>query len=70
MDYDLFEHFADGSLVWRETVAGHAAAIRKLRELAEKTRNEVRAMHIPTSTLIAAMNGPESWGPGPADHAS
>ena len=59
-DYGIFEHFADGSLIWRETVSGHEDAIRRLRELAEKTINEVRAMHIPTNTLIAAMNGPKS----------
>jgi hypothetical protein len=56
-DYDLFKHFPDGSLIWRETVSGHEAAIRRLRELAEKTKNEVRAMHVPTNTLIAAMSG-------------
>jgi hypothetical protein len=56
-DYDLFEHFPDGSLVWHETVSGHEDAIRRLRELAEKTRNEVRAMHVLTNTLIASMNG-------------
>jgi hypothetical protein len=60
-DYGIFEHFADGSLIWRETVSGHEDAIRRLRELAEKTINEVRAMHIPEPTycLIAARNGPK-----------
>jgi hypothetical protein len=56
-DYDLFEHFPDGTLLWRETVSGHEDAIRKLRELAAKTKNEVRVMHIPTNTIIAIMNG-------------
>jgi len=58
-DYDLFEHFPDGSLMRRETVSGHEDAIRRLRELAEKTRNEGRAMHGLTNTLIASMNGPK-----------
>jgi hypothetical protein len=57
--YDLFEHFAGGSPIWRETVSGPEDAIRRLRELAERTINEVRRMYIPTNTLIAAMNGPK-----------
>ncbi len=58
-DYDLFEHFPDGTLLWRETVSGHEAAIRKLLEIAAKTKNEVRVMHILTNTLIAVMNQTE-----------
>jgi hypothetical protein len=56
-EYDLFEHFPDGSLMCRETVSGHENAIGKLRELAARTKNEVRVMHLPTETLIASMNG-------------
>jgi hypothetical protein len=32
-EYDLFEVFADGSLIWRDSVTGHENAIRRLREL-------------------------------------
>ena len=46
----------DGTLLWRETVSGHEDAIRKLRELAENTKYEIRVMHISTNTLIAVMN--------------
>jgi hypothetical protein len=56
--YDLFEMFPDGSALWRGTVVGHEDAIRKLRELAAGTANEVQLMHLPTKTLIAAMNAP------------
>jgi hypothetical protein len=59
-DYDLFEVFPDGSLVWRDSVTGHEKAIRRLRELAELTDNEFRVIHVPTNTLIASMNGPKS----------
>ena len=59
-EYDIFEVVEDGSLVWRETGHGHAESIRKLSALAEKTSNEVRMMHLPTKTLIAAMNTPKS----------
>lgn len=54
-EYDLFEVFPDGSLVWRDSVTGHEKAIRRLRELAAVTDNEFRVMHIPTNALIASM---------------
>jgi hypothetical protein len=54
-EYDLFEVFPDGSLVWRDTVTGHENAIRRLRELAEVTDNEFRLIHIPTNALIASL---------------
>ena len=54
-DYDLFEVFPDGSLVWRDSRTGHENAIRRLQELVELTDNEFRVMHIPTNTLIASL---------------
>lgn len=55
-DYDLFEVLPDGSAIWKEAVHGHENAIRKLRELSVRTKNEVRLMHVLSNTLIAAMN--------------
>lgn len=57
-EYDLFEIFPDGSALWRHTVTGHEEAIKALQEFSAKTTNEVRLMHLPTQTLIAAMNTP------------
>jgi hypothetical protein len=57
--YDLFEIFPDGSPLWRESVTGLEDATRRLKELSSQTKNEVRAIHIPTKTVIAAMNLPE-----------
>jgi hypothetical protein len=54
-EYDLFEAFPDGSLVWRDSVTGYENAIRRLRELVELTDNEFRVMHVPTNTLIASL---------------
>ena len=54
-DYDLFEVFPDGSVIWRESVTGHEKAIRRLRELVQVTDNEFRVMHILTNTLIASL---------------
>jgi len=56
-EYDLFEVFPDGALIWRDSVTGHEKAIRRLRELATVSANEFRVMHIPTKTLIASMKG-------------
>jgi hypothetical protein len=59
-DYDLFEMLPDGSPIWHEHVAGHEEALRRLQELAKRTTNEVRMMHLPTNSIIAAMNTPKT----------
>jgi hypothetical protein len=58
--YDIFEIMPDGGPVWRQVVAGHENAITRLKELAATTKNELRLVHIPTNTVIAALNKPES----------
>ena len=74
-EYDLFEVFPDGSLVWRDSVTGHENAIRRLRELVDLTDNEFRVMHLSTNTLIASMKGTKAYrtnGPSagePGQHA-
>jgi hypothetical protein len=55
-EYDLFEVLPDGTAVWREAVTGHENAIRKLHVLSVRTTNEIRVMHLETSTLIAVKN--------------
>lgn len=57
--YDLFEMFPDGTALWKGAVVGHEDAIRKLQELAARTTNEMRLMHVPTKTLIATLNAPK-----------
>jgi hypothetical protein len=54
--YDLFEILSDGSPIWRGAIRGRDDAILKLQELAKQTRNEVRAMHVPTRMTIAVLN--------------
>ena len=54
--YDLFEHFSDGEVLWRMTVTGHENAIQQLKKLAATTSNEVRVVHLPTQAIIAVMN--------------
>lgn len=54
--YDLFEIMPDGCPLWRAAVSGHENALIRLKEWAAKTPNEVRIMHLPTSTIIAVLN--------------
>jgi|HubBroStandDraft_6_1064221.scaffolds.fasta_scaffold1145072_1 hypothetical protein len=59
-DYDIFEVLPDGQPIWRAAVAGHENALRVLKQLAAKTTNEVRMMHLPTKAVIAMMNADKS----------
>jgi len=54
--YDLFEQFPNGDVLWRMTVTGHENAIQQLRDLAATTYNEVRVVHLPTQSVIAVLN--------------
>jgi hypothetical protein len=57
-EYDLFEMFPDGTALWRLTVTGRQEAIDALQQFSTQTANEVRVMHLPTQTVIAAINTP------------
>jgi hypothetical protein len=57
--YDIFEKTEDGSMLWRVAIPGHEAAIQKLRELAAKSPNEFRLMHLASNTVIATINTPK-----------
>jgi hypothetical protein len=65
-EYDLFEQFPNGDVLWRMTVIGHENAIQQLRELAATTYNEVRAVHLPTQSVIAVMNRASKESPSPS----
>ena len=56
---DIFEIQPNGSPLWKSAVADHEKAISIPKQVAAKTANEVRIMHIPTNTLIAALNVPK-----------
>jgi hypothetical protein len=64
-NYDLFEILPDGSPIWKCAVAGHENAVQQLRELARYTRNELRIMHLASSTIIAVLNAPHHSGDAP-----
>jgi len=65
-EYDLFEHFSNGEVLWRMTVTGHENAIQQLRELSATTYNEVRLVHLPTQSVIAVMNHASKETPSPS----
>lgn len=64
-NYDLFEILPDGSPIWKCTVAGHEPALQQLKELAKRTDNEVRIMHLATNAIIAVLNAPPHTGDTP-----
>jgi hypothetical protein len=46
----------DGDLIWRAKVEGHESAIHELQQVARRSKNEFRLMHIPSMTIIATIN--------------
>ena len=60
--YDLFQVLPDGTLLWRETVTGHGAAMDKLEQLAILESCEFRLLHLPEKTVIARVNASKTAG--------
>ena len=59
MEYDLFEHEADGSVCWRGNASGIKDANDKLQALAKNTQNPCFAIHLPTREVVAQANMPQ-----------
>ena len=58
-EYDLFEKFPDGCVLWKVCVAGLEAAIAKLKQEAPLSPNEHFARHTPTNAIVARLNASE-----------
>ena len=58
-DYDLFEKFPDGSVVWRDFVPGLENALARLKELSKLSPNEHFAMHMPSKAIVTRVNVPK-----------
>jgi hypothetical protein len=54
--YDIFQVLTDETLVWRETVVGHQAALDKLDQLGLSEQCEFRLLCLPDKTVIAKIN--------------
>lgn len=65
-EYDLFEKFPDGSVLWRECVKGLEKAVSRLKDLAARSPYEHFAIHTPTKAVVARINVPPSDQPDPA----
>ena len=55
-EYDIFEKFSDGSVLWRDFVRGLEPARARLEELASSSKNEFFAMHTPTKDIAVRVN--------------
>jgi hypothetical protein len=57
-EYHIFES-VDGDEMWRCSVIGNGTAMAKLKELAAQSPNEFVLMHLPSNSVIAAINTPK-----------
>jgi hypothetical protein len=61
-DYDIFEKFPDGSTIWRVCMSGRFEAERKMKELAEHSKNQFYAIDImvnrPIAPRLKIISGP------------
>jgi hypothetical protein len=62
--FDIFECPPEGGLLWRDSAENVEKAKRKTLELAAKSHNEFRVMHIPTKTVVARVNQTSAAGRG------
>ena len=58
--YDIFEVKEDGSLFWRDAVSGLEPALAKMRELAAKSTNGFKVMHLPSHSVIAVLDAKQA----------
>jgi len=59
-EYEIFEKFADGSVLWKCTISGLETTIQKLKEFALESTNEYFALHSQSNAVVARVNIPES----------
>ena len=52
-NFDIFEKFPNGSIVWRTCVFGKFEAERKLHELTEHSNNEFLAIEIQSGERLS-----------------
>lgn len=52
-NYDIFEILPDGAPMWRCTVDNQNAAVAELESLGKTSQNELIAVHLPSSRIVA-----------------
>jgi hypothetical protein len=55
-EYDIFEVYPNGDLLWRVCVTGLENARLKLAELGKQSGNPFFATHTPTKEIVAQVN--------------
>jgi hypothetical protein len=55
-EYDIFEVYPNGDLIWQECVSGLENARRKVVELGAKSSNRIFATYTPTKEIVAQAN--------------
>ena len=55
-DYDLFEVFPDGSVMWRVSIRGTQLALATLAAIGKQTVNECFAKNLRTQRVIGRVN--------------
>ncbi len=56
LEYDIFEAYPNGDLLWRACVTGLENARQKVAELGNLSPNLIFATHTPTKEIVAQAN--------------
>ncbi len=59
-EYDIFEKFSDGSVMWRTFARGLERAASRLTELGAVSPNEHFVIHTPSKEIVARVNVPHT----------
>lgn len=59
-EYDIFEKFPEGAVLWRGAVHGRENAIAKLKEVAAGSANEHFVLHVPSNKVVARIKAEAS----------
>jgi hypothetical protein len=60
--YDIFEVLPDKSLLWRECISQHEAALARMRTLAEGSVNGFVLIHLATNAVVAVLEAKQTPG--------
>jgi hypothetical protein len=61
-EYDVFEVYPNGDLLWRQCVTGLENARLKVSELGKLSSNQFFATHTPTKEIVAQVNHEQTNG--------
>ena len=61
-EYDIFEVYPNGDLLWRVCVAGLENARLKVAEMGRQSNNRFFATHTPTKEIVTQVNHDQAKG--------